>query len=279
MTNFFNLFTINCDAAKPSAVYSQDATSHQLEALVELHDNIMFYLVIILFAVAWIFTYIISNYFSSKSSIGNKYLNHETFIDLIWSSSPVLGLICIFIWFTTVSFLLIGDETDPFFNYIVSYSEGPEGSEIINGRFIANSNAPDIPLEFDPDNSLDRRNLNLTHEHWNVGYSKSRITRFVYDQNDHSGTNLQKLFDGTNRPLVQKGDIWGIRIRMGSHSDIDNNIAKPLVVAKKAQALIDNKQFILSRDRSALTGELHVRGNPYTYNTDMIALYIYGKDN
>lgn len=47
-----------------------------MEALVELHDNIMFYLVIILFGVAWIMVSIIRNYVYSKSPISNKYLNH-----------------------------------------------------------------------------------------------------------------------------------------------------------------------------------------------------------
>jgi hypothetical protein len=45
--NFYN----NCDAPKPWGLYFQDSATPQMEGLVELHDNIMFYLVIILFAV------------------------------------------------------------------------------------------------------------------------------------------------------------------------------------------------------------------------------------
>ena len=62
MTNFFNFFTVTCDAPRPWGVYFQDSASPQMEALVELHDNIMFYLVIILFGVAWILISIIRNY-------------------------------------------------------------------------------------------------------------------------------------------------------------------------------------------------------------------------
>ena len=41
MTNFFNQFTIACDAPRPWGVYFQDSASPQMEALIELHDNIM----------------------------------------------------------------------------------------------------------------------------------------------------------------------------------------------------------------------------------------------
>jgi len=41
----------NCDTAIPWGLYFQDSATPQMEGLVELHDNIMFYLVIILFSV------------------------------------------------------------------------------------------------------------------------------------------------------------------------------------------------------------------------------------
>jgi group I intron endonuclease len=74
------LFTISnefiCDAPRAWGLYFQDSASPQMEALVELHDNIMYYLVAILFAVGWIQGAIIRNFDSSKSPISNKYLNH-----------------------------------------------------------------------------------------------------------------------------------------------------------------------------------------------------------
>jgi len=45
--NFFN----SCDSPRPWGLYFQDSATPQMEGLVELHDNIMFYLVIILFGV------------------------------------------------------------------------------------------------------------------------------------------------------------------------------------------------------------------------------------
>jgi hypothetical protein len=40
-----------CDTPRPWGLYFQDSATPQMEGLVELHDNIMFYLVIILFGV------------------------------------------------------------------------------------------------------------------------------------------------------------------------------------------------------------------------------------
>jgi hypothetical protein len=54
-----------------------------MEGLVELHDNIMYYLVIILFAVGWILLSIIRNYVSTKFPISHKYLNHASYILLV----------------------------------------------------------------------------------------------------------------------------------------------------------------------------------------------------
>jgi len=67
---------ISCDAPRAWGLYFQDSASPQMEALVELHDNIMYYLVAILFTVGWIQGAIIKNFESSKSPISNKYLNH-----------------------------------------------------------------------------------------------------------------------------------------------------------------------------------------------------------
>ena len=67
---------VSCDAPRAWGLYFQDSASPQMEALVELHDNIMYYLVAILFAVGWIIGAIIRNFDSSRSPISNKYLNH-----------------------------------------------------------------------------------------------------------------------------------------------------------------------------------------------------------
>lgn len=102
----------NCDAPRAWGLYFQDSASPQMEALVELHDNIMYYLVAILFGVAWIQGAIIKNFESSKSPISNKYLNHGTLIELIWTITP--ALILVLIAFPSFKLLYLMDEvTDP----------------------------------------------------------------------------------------------------------------------------------------------------------------------
>ena len=45
----FNLFKniINFDAPSPWGIYFQDSATPQMEALIELHDNIMYFLITI----------------------------------------------------------------------------------------------------------------------------------------------------------------------------------------------------------------------------------------
>ena len=112
------MFSINttiyefCDVPKPWGIYFQDSATPQMEGLVELHDNIMFYLVIILFGVAWIIVTLIRNKIARKSLISHKYVNHGTLIELIWTITP--ALILILIEFPSFKLLYLMDEvSDP----------------------------------------------------------------------------------------------------------------------------------------------------------------------
>ncbi len=113
MINFLqNNISNNCDTPSPWGLYFQDSATPQMEGLVELHDNIMFYLVIILFGVGWIMISIIKNYTSTVSPISHKYLNHGTLIELIWTITP--ALILILIAFPSFKLLYLMDEvSDP----------------------------------------------------------------------------------------------------------------------------------------------------------------------
>ena len=68
----------HCDAPRPWGVYFQDSASPQMEGLVELHDNILFYLVIILFAVGWILVSIAKTYTNLESPVSHKNVSHGT---------------------------------------------------------------------------------------------------------------------------------------------------------------------------------------------------------
>ena len=108
---FSNLIKLS-DTPRPWGLYFQDSATPQMEGLVELHDNIMFYLVIILFGVGWIMVSICINYIHTKSPISHKYLNHGTLIELIWTITP--ALILILIAFPSFKLLYLMDEvSDP----------------------------------------------------------------------------------------------------------------------------------------------------------------------
>ena len=97
-----------CDTPRPWGVYFQDSASPQMEGIVELHDNIMFYLVIILFGVTWLLISIIKSFITTKSPISHKYVNHGTLIELIWTLTP--ALILMLIAFPSFKLLYLMDE-------------------------------------------------------------------------------------------------------------------------------------------------------------------------
>ena len=101
-----------CDAPRPWGINFQDSATPQMEGLVELHDNILFYLAIILFSVGWILWSIVRTFANNKSPISYKYVSHGTLIELIWTISPAIFLILIA--FPSFKLLYLMDEvTDP----------------------------------------------------------------------------------------------------------------------------------------------------------------------
>ena len=108
-----NIFNIHkSDAPRPWGLYFQDSAAPQMEAIVELHDNILFYLVIILFGVGWILVSIVRSYSNKNSPISRKYTRHGTLIELIWTITP--AVILILIAFPSFKLLYLMDEiTDP----------------------------------------------------------------------------------------------------------------------------------------------------------------------
>lgn len=116
LADYFSLTSYNqlifCDAPRPWGINFQDSATPQMEGLVELHDNILFYLAIILFSVGWILWSIVRTFVNNKSPISYKYVSHGTLIELIWTISPAIFLILIA--FPSFKLLYLMDEvTDP----------------------------------------------------------------------------------------------------------------------------------------------------------------------
>jgi cytochrome c oxidase subunit 2 len=89
LNNIFN------DAPHSWQLGFQDSAAPGFTGIVELHNTIFFYLVVISVGVFWVLASIIFYYNSSKSAIVHKYLNHGTLIELIWTITPAFILIAI----------------------------------------------------------------------------------------------------------------------------------------------------------------------------------------
>jgi len=93
-------------------LYFQDGASPSFEGIVDLHNRVMFYLVVILFGVGWIMLSIIWNFNKSSNKLVYRYLNHGTLIELVWTVGPALVLVAIA--FPSFKLLYLMDEViDP----------------------------------------------------------------------------------------------------------------------------------------------------------------------
>ena len=100
------------DAIEPWQLGFQDGASPAFEGIVELHDQIQFYLVIILLGVGWVLSSVILNFNANTNKIVYKYHNHGTLIELIWTITPALVLVAIA--FPSFKLLYLMDEViDP----------------------------------------------------------------------------------------------------------------------------------------------------------------------
>lgn len=73
----------------------QDPASPVAEGLTELHDVIIFYILVIGVGVAWVMFSQISAFNITKAPISHRYYNHGTVIELIWTITPAFVLIAI----------------------------------------------------------------------------------------------------------------------------------------------------------------------------------------
>jgi LAGLIDADG DNA endonuclease family/Cytochrome C oxidase subunit II, transmembrane domain len=95
---FFSLLFLSiiyCDVPQPWQLYFQDGASPSFDGIQALHDQIIFYLVIILIGVSWMLISIIFNFNYKKNPIVYKYATHSSFIELVWTILPALILIAI----------------------------------------------------------------------------------------------------------------------------------------------------------------------------------------
>ena len=93
MIIYFNI--ILNDHPQPWQLGFQDGATTTFYGIVDLHNNIMFYLIIILIGVTWIQISVMLDNYNNSDKIIYKYNNHGTLIEIIWTITPALILFAI----------------------------------------------------------------------------------------------------------------------------------------------------------------------------------------
>jgi Cytochrome C oxidase subunit II, transmembrane domain len=70
------------DAPVSWGLYFQDAASPSFEGVVDLHNRIMFYLVVILFGVSWVLASLMTNYNNLSNKLVYRHLNHGKYVPI-----------------------------------------------------------------------------------------------------------------------------------------------------------------------------------------------------
>ena len=83
------------DVAQPWQIGFQDSAAPGFSGIVELHNTLFFYLIVVVVGVFWALASTIYYYNTKNSAITHKYLNHGTLIELIWTITPAFILIAI----------------------------------------------------------------------------------------------------------------------------------------------------------------------------------------
>lgn len=95
------------DAPEPWQVTFQDGATPVQEGILELHDIVFYYLIIITFAVLWMIIASLIKYHSSKSPI-THYFSHGATLETVWTVTPAVFLL--FIAFPSFKLLYLTDE-------------------------------------------------------------------------------------------------------------------------------------------------------------------------
>ena len=73
---------LKADVPLAWGLYFQDGATPSFEGIVDLHNRIMFYLVVILFGVSWVMLSIMWNFNKSENKLVYRYLNHGKFVPI-----------------------------------------------------------------------------------------------------------------------------------------------------------------------------------------------------
>nr|QGZ08699.1 cytochrome c oxidase subunit 2 [Saprochaete ingens] len=100
------------DVPKAWGMYFQDSATAMAEGMMELHDMIMFYMVMVLTLVTYMLYSMMTSFNNSKNPMSYKYMMHGTTLEVIWTMFPAVMLM--FIALPSFVLLYLSDEVmDP----------------------------------------------------------------------------------------------------------------------------------------------------------------------
>lgn len=97
------MFYIYNDVPTPYSLYFQDSASPAIEGIIELHDSIVFYLILVLLLLIWMITVAVIHHNEYNSPFSIKYINHGILLEVIWTIFPCIILLMI----ASPSFILL----------------------------------------------------------------------------------------------------------------------------------------------------------------------------
>ena len=254
---------IMMDAPRPWGIYFQDSATPQMEGLVELHDDIIFYLFIIFFGVSWTLAGIIIKFNYRNSPVSQKYVSHGTLVELIWTITPALILMLIAL--PSFKLLYLMDEvSDPsmailaegfFFlgglklyilNKIkeaISLRSGEKNNTLVSNKL---AQFRDAPFKFKlinltSFNQTQKRNYSTSKN--NNSSVETKVKKSILLLNIKKDTanleNSKKMFDQVNNTL-EKAEKVLTKVNIFSKAELEELIATFAEAKKLEQDIVNN---------------------------------------
>lgn len=180
--NMFNIYMYT-DAATPWQIGFQNSASPIHEGIVELHNSIFYYLVVIF---VFVFVFLIStgiNYTSNKNVFSYKYLNHNTILELIWTITPAFVLIAIA--FPSFKLLYIMDEVvGPSITIKVNAHQWYWNYEYCDYLNSTNSESINFDSYMVPDTDLEVGDFRVLEVDQNIVIPNNTMVRFIVTSYD-----------------------------------------------------------------------------------------------
>jgi cytochrome c oxidase subunit 2 len=101
---------MKCDFALPWQVGFQDPATPIMEGIIDLYDQVTFYLILVLVLVGWISLAVVIHF--KQQPIWQKYTSHGTVLEIVWTIAPAAILLSILL--PSFQLLYLSDEViDP----------------------------------------------------------------------------------------------------------------------------------------------------------------------